>query len=292
MVGRTIRSLSFDARKAKREQSKSKFKASSNAEREFYRALKKVAQNSGHILEAYTEGASITDMKKMTKALEDYSKQIEPWATRQAMKLLEQVSRSNRRAYQKNSKAMGRALREGVARDDVGDVAMALLHEQVGLIKSIPLEVGFRAQRIAAENFLRGSRAHVDPAIVQRFLQERRSNIAMHNYFARLSGEKELKEEMERSTEVAVNRAKLIARTETARANSAFVQARAAAVGAKGYIWRTTMDGAEREAHAKMNGQYVEYTKPPRLSDGTVGHAGTFPNCRCWQDPVLPDDVE
>ncbi len=92
------------------------------------------------------------------------------------------------------------------------------------------------------------------------------------------------------TAEVAVNRAKLIARTETARANSSFVQARAAAIGAKGYIWRTTMDGAERESHAEMNGEYVEYAHPPILTDGTTGHAGTFPNCRCYQDPVLPEE--
>lgn len=97
---------------------------------------------------------------------------------------------------------------------------------------------------------------------------------------------------MERSTQVAVNRAKLIARTETARANAAFVQVRASSVGAKGYIWRTTMDGAERESHAEMNGEFVSYDSVPTLSDGTRGHAGTFPNCRCWQDPVLPEDLD
>lgn len=82
MVGKTIRSLSFDAKKASREQKKSKFKASSNAERDFYRALKRVAQMSGSIVDAHTEGADITSLKKMTKALEDYSRTIEPWARR------------------------------------------------------------------------------------------------------------------------------------------------------------------------------------------------------------------
>lgn len=292
MVGRTIRSLSFDAKKASREKHKNKYKASNSAERDFFRSLKKVAEQSGHIVDAYTNGADITNLKRMTKALNEYSEQIGPWAVRQSTKLLEAVSRSNFRAYQRQSKAMGKALQMGVARKEMGVVATALMNEQVALIKSLPIEAGLRAQRIAAENYLKGTRAQVDPETVERFIKERRDSIEMYNLFAQESGSPEFKEEMERSTEVAVNRARLIARTETARANASFVQERAAAVGSRGYIWRTTMDGAERHSHAEMNGKYVEYASPPRLSDGTRGHAGTFPNCRCWQDVVLPEDVD
>lgn len=289
MVGRTIRSLSFDAKKAAREQQKTKFKASNSAERDFARALKEVAKQSGHIVDAYTNGAQIKDLKKMTKDLETYSERIGPWARRQSEKLLEAVSRSNARAYSRSSKAMGQALKLGIANREMGPVAVALQNEQVALIKSLPIEAGLRAQRIATENFLKGTRAQVDPELVEKFLKERRNTIEMNNLFAQYAGTPEFNEEMERSTEVAVNRAKLIARTETARANASFVQARAASVGSQGYIWRTTMDGAERHSHAEMNGKYVEYNNPPRLSDGTRGHAGTFPNCRCWQDPVLPE---
>jgi SPP1 gp7 family putative phage head morphogenesis protein len=293
MVGRTYKGYSFADAKAKREQKKNKFKASTAAERDFYRAIKKVAEQSGHIVDAYTSGAQIRDLKQMTKALDDYSKQLEPWAKRQSEKLLEAVSRSNVRAYQKQSKTIGKILRaEQKLHFGLSPVAKALQDEQVALIKSLPVEAGLRAQRIAAENFLSGTRAQVDPELVERFLRERRNTIEMNNLFAQQAGTKEFAEEMERSTEVAVNRAKLIARTETARANAAFVQTRASSVGSRGYIWRTTMDGAERHSHAKMNGKYVEYDSPPLLSDGTRGHAGTFPNCRCWQDVVLPEDVD
>lgn len=266
MVGKTIRSLSFDARKADRESTKNKFKSSAQAEKEFYRALKRVAQQAGHIVDAFTMGATITDIKQMTKVLNDYSIQIEPWARRQAAKLLETVSNSNIRAYQRQSKAMGKALEMGVGQGETGRVALALLNEQVELIKSLPIEAGLRAQDIAQQNFINGQRAIPDPEIVAQ-----------------------LKEEMGMSTEVAVNRAKLIARTETARANASFVQARAQSVGVEGYIWRTTMDGAERESHARMNGRFIKYSSAPTLSDGTTGHAGTFPNCRCYQEPVLPE---
>lgn len=245
----------------------SKFKPSSNAEREFYRSLKKVAQNAGHIVESHAEGANLRDQKKMQKALDDYAKLIEPWATVQATKLLENVQKSNRRAYERHSKIMNKMMKENVAKSKTGQAALALLNEQVVLITSIPREAGLRAQKIAYDNFINGSRAEPDPQIVRQ-----------------------LKIDMDMSTKAAVNRAKLIARTETAKANQAFVQVRAEAIGVNRYIWRTTMDGAERDSHAEMNGREVEWDNPPVLSDGTQGHAGTFPNCRCWQDPVLPDD--
>ncbi len=265
-MGRTIRSLSFDAKKETKAKSKNKFKASSSAERDFYSALRKVAKASGHIVESHTDGAKILNEEGMVRALKNYSEMLTPWAQRQSLKLLQRVNKSNERAYSRESKLIGKSLKLGVGEANVGKVGMALLNEQVELIKSLPLEAGLRAQKIAADNFFHGTRAVPDQSVIDR-----------------------LTKEMGMTTEVAVNRAKLIARTETARANSSFVQARAAAIGAKGYIWRTTMDGAERESHAEMNGEYVDYEHPPILSDGTTGHAGTFPNCRCYQDPVLPE---
>lgn len=265
-MGRTIKSLSFDARKADRAKSNQKFKSSQTAERDFARALKKVARNAGHIVEAHATGASLRDAEKMMRDLRAYAELIGPWATRQSEKMLEKVMKSNARAYKNQSKLIGTALRVGVGERDTGMAAEVLLYEQVELIKSLPIEAGLRAQKIAAENFYNGTRAVPDQSVID-----------------------DLVTQMGMSTEVAVNRAKLIARTETARANASFVQARAAALGVTQYIWRTTMDGAERNAHAKMNNKVVDYDSPPHLSDGTTGHAGTFPNCRCWQDPILPD---
>lgn len=261
MVGRTIRSISFDAKKKDHE----KFKSNNTAERDFYRALKKVAQKSGHLVDIHTEGAEIKNDAQLQKALATYAKQLEPWARRQSARMLSKVSNSNKRAYKNKSRAIGQALKAGVAEQETGAVAMALLNEQVALIQSIPVEAGLRAQKIAADNFLLGRRAEVDQSLVDQ-----------------------LKQEMGMSTQVAVNRAKLIARTETARANASFVQARANAIGVTHYRWITTMDGGERESHRKMNGKIIPYDRPPNLSDGTTGHAGTFPNCRCYQEPVLP----
>lgn len=242
------------------------FKYSKKAERDFYRALKRVAESSGHIIDQYTRGAEIVNGRALQETLIQYSKTIEPWAYRQAALLVQQVSKNNIKDIRSHSKKLAKLLRSEVLEGSEGQIAMALINEQVGLIKSIPIEAGLRAQKIAAESFIAGNRAIPDPETI-----------------------KYLQKEMQMSTEVAINRAKLIARTEAARANAAIMQSRAEDLGAEGYIWRATMDGATRDSHKAMNGKFVKYDSPPTLSDGTVTHAGMIYNCRCWQDPVLPD---
>lgn len=243
-----------------------KFKPSSSAEASFYRSLRKVAQHAGHIIDNHVEGASLKQPAEMMRVLEEYARRLGPWAARQSAKLLSQVSNSNKRAYAAKSKTIGTLLKLNVAEANVGKVALALMNEQVALIKSIPIEAGLRAQKIAFDAAVAGTRAAPNEDTIA-----------------------ELQKQLGLSTQVATSRAQLIAVTETARANSTINQARALAVGAKGYIWRATMDGATRKSHAKMNGKYVAYDKPPTLSDGTAGHAGTFPRCRCYGEPVFDD---
>lgn len=253
---------------------KGKFKPSTRAEKDFYRQLKKVAQVSGHIVEHHVapDGVTILDNKELQAELERYSKKIGPWATRQSAKLLEQVQKSNKRAYQNKSKAIGVALEFGVADKNVVDAAMVLLNEQVGLIKSIPLEAGLRAQKIALEAVLHGTRAIPNQDTIS-----------------------ELQEQMGMSTEVATTRALLISRTETARANATINQSRALSVGSHQYRWHNSGDEAVRHSHKfyrgrRLQGMIFSWDDPPTLDDGMRGHPGTFPNCRCFAEPVFADE--
>lgn len=249
---------------------RSKFIPSRAAELEFNRALRGVAKVSGHIVEMHVGGIDTPQgFAQMQEALKFYSKTIEPWARRQSEKMLAKVSRSNKTAYekaanQKLAKQNARLISKAITEANLSDpstlrVASTLMHEQVALIQSIPLRAGERVQKLAREALISGQRYD------------------------------ELAEEILATTDVSEADATRIARTEVARSNAAFTQARAQAVGSQGYIWRTTMDGAERHSHAKMNGKYVEYAKEPTLVDGTKGHAGTFPNCRCYQDVQFSD---
>lgn len=245
------------------------FEASRAAETQFTRALRKVGRASGALVESYVEpdGYRIRNTPEMKKALSDYSEALGPWARRQSLRMIEQIERLNKKttkakikATSKYSSEIAQRLQSDVAQGDVGEVARRLMDEQVALIKSIPIRAAERAQKLSMEAVYEGRRAA------------------------------EVAEEIARSSAVSESDALRIARTEIARSNASITQARAQAVGASGYIWRTTMDGAERKSHAEMNGKFVQYSKPPELSDGTTGHAGTFPNCRCYQDPVFDED--
>ncbi len=248
------------------------FKPSSAAEREFYRQLKKVAQASGHIVERHATGASLHDANGMQEELLAYSKKLGPWATRQATKMLQQVASSNKRAYATKAKVINKVLNLGVADTEVGMTAASLLFEQVDLIKSIPLESGLRAQKIAYESFIAANRAQVDEDTVR-----------------------ELEEQMGFTTEQAITRAMLIARTETARANAYINQSRATAVGSQQYRWHNSGDEAVRPSHKfykgkRLQGMIFSWDNPPTLDDGMTGHPGTFPNCRCFAEPVFAEE--
>jgi SPP1 gp7 family putative phage head morphogenesis protein len=265
-----LRSFSFDTLDAKT--IKGNFKPSSNAERDFYRALKKVASVSGHIVDNHVDGVRITDDKAMQKALNDYAKLIGPWAERQAKKMLDQVKNSNKRAYEKKSKLIGTVLKSNLSENSVDQVAIKLLNEQVALIKSIPIEAGLRAQKIAYEASLLGVRAEANADTI-----------------------KELQDQLGLSLEVATSRAQLIAITETARATASINQARAMSVGSNKYRWHNSGDGAVRDAHKfykgkRMQGQIFSWDDPPTLDDGTKGHPGTFPRCRCFAEPVFDSE--
>lgn len=243
---------------------KSPFQPSISTEKEFIRALKKIARVSGHIVEAHVNGTVIQNAQQMMKALEDYSSLITPWAIRQSEKMMAQVKKTNQRAFLEKSKTLGLELRAGVAEQNVGRIAASLMNEQVGLIKSIPIEAGKRAQELALEAFYNGTRAD------------------------------EIAQELLQTTDVTESRAILIGRTETARANATINQARSLSLGSPGYIWKNSGDGAVRESHKfykgkKLDGMFFRWNEPPTLDDGMTGHAGSFPNCRCWQFSVFEE---
>lgn len=247
-----------------------KFKPSPTADRDFYRALKKIAQASGHIIERHNiGGGKLIAEKEMQEALEAYSKVLTPWATRQSVKMLEKVTKSNQRAYAAKSKILGKAFQLGLSDSEVGRISQKLLIEQVALIQSIPIEAGLRAQKIAYESVLEGTRAAPNQDTIE-----------------------ELQKQLGLSTEVATSRAMLIARTEVARSNAVINQSRAMAAGSNQYRWHNSGDAAVRESHRiyegkRLQGRIFDWDDPPTLSDGMTGHPGEFPNCRCFAEPIF-----
>jgi SPP1 gp7 family putative phage head morphogenesis protein len=157
---------------------------------------------------------------------------------------------------------MGLDMRALMKSPGVGAVVRERIDANVALIKSLMLGSADRAAEMVRESVSSGSRA-----------DDLAARIADH------------------VGDASMGRARMIARTEVSKAGTALTQARALDVGSAGYIWRTARDGATRPSHRAMEGKFVAWNDPQQL-DGMEGHAGEFPNCRCYPEPVIPRSDE
>lgn len=191
--------------------------------------------------------------------MEKYAEALTPWALRTASAMVAEVEIRDRNAWMQAAAEMSEALRQEIRTAPTGALMNDLLAEQVTLIKSIPLEAAKRVHELTLQGLEDGSRGE------------------------------EIAKEIMRSGGVAVSRANLIARTETARTASVLTQARAMHIGSTHYVWRTSGDSDVRHSHKEMNGKVIPWDQPPTLSDGTTTHAGQIYNCRCYPEPILPE---
>ena len=235
------------------------FEASRGAERRFAIELRKVARIVGGMIRAHIDGPTVRDMPRLLEALARYSVALGPWADKTAARFIEDIARGNKKAWAKQSGTIARELKNEMSGSIIGATVKLLQDRQTALIKSLPIEAGERAQRLALEGAMQSRRAS------------------------------EIAEELAASEEVTVNRATLIARTEISKANAAITQARAEYAGVTHYVWRTAGDGDVRESHREMDGTVHRFDDPPTLSDGMTGNPGEFPNCRCFAEPVIPE---
>ncbi|WP_198080371.1 phage head morphogenesis protein, partial [Acinetobacter calcoaceticus] len=155
------------------------------------------------------------------------------------------------------AKDLSRGVREQIRNTDTGSVYQELLNEQVRLIKSLPLDAAQRIHDLSTRSLIEGNRSSEIAGLIMA------------------------------TGHVSRSRANTIARTEISRASCLFTQARAENLGSEGYTWRDSEDGDVRPSHKEQNGKFVYWNKPPTL-DGMTAHAGCFPNCRCYPEPVIP----
>lgn len=248
-------------RKRETKEQKAKFDASIKIERDFARHLRKIAAVIGHKVEQFDPNDA-TEMSELQNLLRQYAQIIKPWAKAVSKRMLTDVSRKDEREWNKVSKKMSEGIRAEVHKNSVtGKLLRALHAEQVDLITSLPLEAAQRVHELTIKNLEKGGRS-VDIA-----------------------------KEIMRTGLVTQGRANLIARTEVARTSSLLTESRAKSIGSEGYIWRTSHDQDVRLSHKKMEGKFVRWDSPPTLIDGTTTHAGQIYNCRCYPEPVIPDDI-
>lgn len=198
---------------------------------------------------------------KIEQTLRHYADLIGPWAETTARWLVADVARRNLNAWKTNSADMGRALRDELLNAPTGSYYALLMREQVDLIKSLPLDAAQRVHDLSQEALIKGERASTIAAKIME------------------------------TGHVTASRAKLIARTEVSRTASTLTQARAQYAGSDGYIWRTSRDGDVRPTHRAQEGRYIRWSTPPKTDKGLAPyHAGCGPNCRCYPEPVFPNE--
>ncbi len=81
--------------------------------------------------------------------------------------------------------------------------------------------------------------------------------------------------------------------TAAASTRSHSEMARATAIGADWYIWRTSDDERVRPSHKNMDGVLVSRKEPPSpeelIGEKNAGkyHAGELDGCRCYPEPIV-----
>jgi SPP1 gp7 family putative phage head morphogenesis protein len=253
------RRITTDRTETRRE--RSRFARVRAAEREFARRLSGLARHVGDLARAFAPSEPEA-MVLLEEALARYAGVIRPWARATAARMLADVARRDEAAWNEIARGMSRDLRAEIQGAPTGELLRGLLDEQVELITSLPLE----AARRVHEWTLRGLERAERPEVVAA--------------------------EIMRTGEVTRSRAMLIATTEVATTASKLVEARATWVGSEGYIWTAVMDSDTRPLHRKLHGTFQRWDSPPVAgSRGARAHAGQIYRCRCFPDPVIPEEV-
>ncbi|MBB4017370.1 SPP1 gp7 family putative phage head morphogenesis protein [Chelatococcus caeni] len=237
---------------------RSAFTRARKLEARYAAQLRRIARHVGEIVEAFPPGDPEA-LPRLDAALQRYAETIRPWAEAVGQRMVSEIAARDERAWMQASREMAAELRREIRTAPTGQAMREALAEQVKLITSLPTEAAERVHRLTLEGIENASRAS------------------------------EIAKEIMRSGEVTESRANLIARTEVGRVSTELTKARAKHIGSTGYIWRTAGDSDVRDSHRRMAGKFVAWDDPPTL-DGLTGHAGALPNCRCYPEPVIPEE--
>ena len=161
---------------------------------------------------------------------------------------------NKRQFYSSMENAVGINLQSIIQNEALEDILVATTSENVALIRSIPEEYFKKLETIVFTGTTQGNNAGSMISEIQK---------------------------LGHST---TKRAKLIARDQTSKLNSALNQKRQTNLGVEEYIWRTAGDGRVRENHASKNGKIFRWDTPPK----DTGPPGQDIQCRCVAQPIIP----
>lgn len=164
------------------------------------------------------------------------------------------------------------ALRDDVHNTALGAAINEIIANNSTLIKTVPKDIALRLSSYAARMQMKGARP-----------------------------EEIAKEMQEKAPQLAAYQVRRIARTESAKAASALIQARCEQLACNWYFWHTCEDERVRTSHGKMEGVLCRWSDPPNPEalfpmKGVRAHGPYHPggifNCRCIALPVIgPEDI-
>ena len=192
--------------------------------------------------------------------------EMDAFAEERARRMTGDVNRSHEIRYMRElQRKVGLDLEGVIQSEGLENVLKTTVHANVGLIESIPVEYFQKIESLVYANAITGRKD-------------------AGSLFQEILGIGE-------STEA---RARLIARDQTAKLNSAVNVERNLALGIKEYIWRATGgksgDGRTRKKHrAHHNKRYrFDAEEGEDGHPGETGHPGEDYQCRCTAEAIIP----
>ena len=181
------------------------------------------------------------------------------------------LNRNNDNTFKANLRNnVGLDLKGSIEAEGLTDALKVIVSQNVALIKSVKDEYKENIGKLLRDNVLEGNR----PTNLVTQIKD-------------IGG-------------VTKSRAKLIARTETAKINTDMTQLRSEALGAKTYVWSASMDERTRASHAVLDGLTMRFDddtvysddggltwKPRSKIGGEQIKPGKIWNCRCAMLPII-----
>ena len=160
---------------------------------------------------------------------------------------------NKQRFYSAIEQGIGIDLSSIVQSENLEDILVATTRQNVSLIKSIPEEYFKKIESIV---FTGTTQGRVASSIIEEIRKTNNGNL---------------------------KRAKVIARDQSSKLNSALNQQRQQNLGVEEYIWRTAGDERVRDSHKSKNGKIYRWDDPP----ADTGHPGQDIQCRCVAQPII-----
>lgn len=244
-----------------------------SVEKEFLKSLYKLSDMFVKIARTY--GNNQQRYQEVMKEFQE-SEQYEKYINSAVKRMITPLDVSNQKTWREAAKKATKGIYlYRVLMDELRQGSFRIIQNQmienVSLIKTLPEDVSEKVVHDIAEASLKGMRAEsIEKLIINRTREHSRAS------------------------------ARLIARTETAKTQSALTKARCEQLDLRWYVWRTALDGNRvRKSHRLMEGVIVNWNNPPSpeelAGEKSVGnyHAGNIWNCRCYSEPLLEiDDVK